>query len=152
MSGGEFEVWRGDIARRVAEAHVTAGNGSFAEGYAAGLARNAAALPQGAGTPGMLLLMGTAGDEPIGRLWVGLAHPRGVPNCAFLYDIEVFAAFRGRGLGRALLAAAETVAAGRGAEAIELNVFGANTTAIALYDSSGYRVTTQQMRKRLVTP
>jgi ribosomal protein S18 acetylase RimI-like enzyme len=37
----------------------------------------------------------------------------------------------------------------RGVKAIELNVFGDNTRAIRLYETSGYTVVTQQMRKRL---
>ncbi|MBC8993576.1 N-acetyltransferase, partial [Micromonospora chalcea] len=33
--------------------------------------------------------------------------------------------------------------------ALELNVFGTNETARKLYETSGYRVVTQQMRKDL---
>ena len=69
-------------------------------------------------------------------LWLGLSHPRGVPGCGFIYDIEVDEAHRRSGFGRALVAA-------------ELNVFGDNARAIRLYETSGYGVVTQQMRKSL---
>ncbi len=36
-----------------------------------------------------------------------------------------------------------------GATSIALNVFGHNTTAISLYDSLGYAVTAQQMKRDL---
>jgi hypothetical protein len=64
----------------------------------------------------------------------------------------VAAGHRGRGLGRALLAAGETAARDRGAHALELNVFGANPAAVDLYRTSGYHVTIQQMRKDLLRP
>jgi ribosomal protein S18 acetylase RimI-like enzyme len=52
----------------------------------------------------MLQLIGVIADKtPIGRLRVGLTHPRGVHGCAFIYDIEVDQAYRGMGYGRALL-------------------------------------------------
>jgi ribosomal protein S18 acetylase RimI-like enzyme len=86
---------------------------------------------------------------PIGWLWLGLTHPRGVPDCGFVYDIEIAEDHRGGGLGRALLAAGEDVLRSHGLSAVELNVFGDNTRAIGLYSSTGYRVVRQQMRKDL---
>jgi ribosomal protein S18 acetylase RimI-like enzyme len=70
-------------------------------------------------------------------------------DCAFLYDIEVEPAHRGAGYGRALLALGEDAVRGHGLAAIELNVFGGNARALRLYESSGYRVITQQLRKTL---
>jgi ribosomal protein S18 acetylase RimI-like enzyme len=99
----------------------------------------------------MLLLKGVRGDgTPVGVLWIGLTHPRGIPDCAFLYDIEVEEAYRGAGYGRALLAAGEDGVRSHGVGGLELNVFGDNTRAIRLYDTAGYRVVAQQMRKNLL--
>ncbi len=56
---------------------------------------------------------------------------------------------RGRGFGRALLAAVEDATRRAGVGSLELNVFGHNRTAVSLYSTSGYEVVTQQMRKRL---
>ncbi len=52
--------------------------------------------------------------------------------------------------GMPLPAVAGRAAAERGARALELNVFGTDRTAIALYESSGHRVTAQRMRGDLV--
>jgi hypothetical protein len=59
---------------------------------------------------------------------------------------------RGRGLGRGLLAAGEAATREHGIPALELNVFGANTTATELYRRSGYQVTTQHLRRDLTRP
>jgi ribosomal-protein-alanine N-acetyltransferase len=60
---------------------------------------------------------------------------------ARLYSIASDPEYRlgsGRGLGRLLLAACETEAARRGAEALVLEVRADNARAIALYDARGY--------------
>ncbi len=150
MTPAEFAAWQHQIAEAYAEEQVSVGNWPAEQAYERALASNAESLPQGLQTPGMVMLMGVrSGGEVIGRVWIGLTHPRGTPDCAFLYDIEVDAEHRGQGLGRALLEAAERAVAERGVGALELNVFGTNTAALALYEFAGYRVTTQQMRKRL---
>ncbi|MCW6006298.1 GNAT family N-acetyltransferase [Micromonospora sp. CPCC 205371] len=150
MTQAEYDEWVEGLARSFAESQVVAGN--WAEDDAITLARqgNAALLPDGLATEGMLLLRGVLPDgTPVGVAWIGLTHPRGNPGCAFLYDIEVDEEHRGSGYGRALLAAAEEAARSHGSKALELNVFGRNTPAIRLYESSGYELVTQQMRKDL---
>jgi ribosomal protein S18 acetylase RimI-like enzyme len=150
MTEDEFEEWRHALARAYADEQVAAGNWQPDDALELALDGNAALLPQGLATPGMLLLKGVLEDgTPIGRLWIGLRHPRGLPGCAFVYDLEVDEEHRGAGSGRALLAAGEAVARSHGAGALELNVFGGNTRAIGLYSSAGYRVVSQQMRKEL---
>ncbi|MCM0674365.1 GNAT family N-acetyltransferase [Micromonospora phytophila] len=152
MSREEFDRWQTDVVDAYAQEQVAAGNWTADEALGRSQEANAALLPQGMATPGMIFLLGVLADgTPIGRLWIGLAHPRGVAHCAYLYDIEVVAERRGQGLGRVLLAAGERVAQERGAHALELNVFGSNTPALSLYGSAGYRVMTQQMRKGLRT-
>ncbi|MBP1784466.1 ribosomal protein S18 acetylase RimI-like enzyme [Micromonospora sp. HB375] len=150
MSPEEFDSWQDELAAGYAREHVTAGNWTPEEALDRAREATAGFLPQGMATPGMLFLVGELADgSPVGWLWIGLTHPRGLADCAFLYDIEVAAGHRGRGLGRALLAAGERVAREHGAQALELNVFGTNETARKLYETSGYRVVTQQMRKDL---
>ncbi|NAZ76547.1 GNAT family N-acetyltransferase [Kineococcus sp. T13] len=158
MTRPEFDAWRGRIARAYADEQVAAGTWPAEEALQRALEDTAQRLPQGPATEGMLLLQGvlddgttggTADGTVVGRLWIGLRHPRGTPDCAFLYDIEVDGAHRGRGLGRALLGAAEDVVRSHGIGALELNVFAENTRAGALYASAGYEVVTRQMRKAL---
>jgi len=153
MTGSEFEQWRDRTVRSFADEQVAAGN--WAADEAVGLAAKSTdvLLPDGFATAGMLFLTAELPDgTAVGVLWLGLTHPRGVPDCAFIYDIEVTQAYRGAGYGRVLLAAAEDAVRSRGVGRLELNVFGDNARAIRLYETSGYRVVTQQMRKSLTGP
>ena len=150
MTANEFDEWRDGVIRAFADEQVAAGNWSSAEAMNLAAKANEALLPDGYATAGMLYLRATLADGThIGVLWLGLTHPHGTPDCAFIYDIEIDEAHRGAGYGRALLAAAENAVRSRGVGAVELNVFGDNIRAIRLYETSGYRVVTQQMRKSL---
>ena len=59
---------------------------------------------------------------------------------ARLYSLTVAPEARGQGLARALRAACEADAAGRGAHAVRLEVRVTNSSAIRLYEAGGYRV------------
>ena len=150
MTQAEFDHWQSTIAEEYADEQVAAGRWEREGAVQRAREENAHLLPQGLATARMLVLRGVDTDgEPVGRAWVGLDHPRGTPDVAFLYDIEVIETRRGSGLGRALLEAVEDATRQAGAVALELNVFGRNHTAISLYSTSGYDVITQQMRKAL---
>jgi len=150
MTKNEFDQWRDDVVRAFADEQVAAGNWSPAEAMELAAKANDALLPDGFATAGMLYLRAILADGTyIGVVWLGLTHPRGTPDCAFIYDIEIDEGHRGAGYGRALLGAAEDAVRSRGVGAVELNVFGDNARAIGLYQTSGYRVVTQQMRKSL---
>jgi ribosomal protein S18 acetylase RimI-like enzyme len=105
-------------------------------------------LPDGAGTPGALLLSGFSDQTHVGFI---LISPRagGLPGAAWIYGIEIDEGQRGQGLGRALLEAGEQAAQLAGYRTIGLNVFGANAVARRLYESSGYEIDAMQMSKPL---
>ena len=150
MTPDEFAAFAEHLARAYADDQVAAGTWAPDEALDRARRGNDELLPQGAATPGMLLFTAeTDGGVPVGSLWLSLTSPRGTPGCGFVYDIEVAEEHRGAGHGRALLAAGEDVLRAHGVEHLELNVFAANPTAIRLYETSGYEVVTQQMRKRL---
>jgi ribosomal protein S18 acetylase RimI-like enzyme len=150
MTRTEFDEWRGSVIRAFADEQVAAGNWSAEEAIELAVKDNNALLPGGFTTPGMLFLSAYRSDgRRVGVLWLGLTHPRGKPDCGFIYDIEIDEPHRGSGNGRALLAAAEDAVRSRGVGALELNVFAENIRAIRLYEASGYHVVTQQMRKSL---
>jgi len=77
-------------------------------------------------------------------------EPAGLANCFFgfstfaarplvnIHDVVVDARFRGRGIGRALFAEIEAIAAARGACKVTLEVLSGNAPARALYASLGY--------------
>ncbi|MGW6197353.1 GNAT family N-acetyltransferase [Kribbella sp. NPDC055110] len=101
-------------------------------------------LPEGPATDQQLIWIAVADDDPVGSLWISIKSK--VP---FIYGIEVDHAHRGKGYGRAIMLAAEEECRRLGHTQLDLNVFGDNGAAIALYDSLGYTVISQQMRKDL---
>ncbi|HWO62385.1 MAG TPA: GNAT family N-acetyltransferase [Umezawaea sp.] len=88
------------------------------------------------------------GDVRVGSLWLG---PGSTPRTGleWIYFVLVEEAVRGRGYGRAVMGLAEEDARAHGAVELTLNVFGDNTTAQALYRSTGYEVRSLQMAKKL---
>jgi ribosomal protein S18 acetylase RimI-like enzyme len=67
----------------------------------------------------------------------------------FISDLVVLASHRGRGIGRALLMAAEVRAREAGAQEIRLSVKAGNATARALYETEGYEPTDIYLEKEL---
>ncbi|MEV8377724.1 GNAT family N-acetyltransferase [Kribbella sp. NPDC056861] len=101
-------------------------------------------LPDGVSTENQLIWLAHHDDVQVGSLWVSTAKPT-----PFIYMIDVLAEQRSKGYGRSIMLAGEEECRRRGYEHLDLNVFGSNTTAVRLYDSLGYVVTSQQMRKKL---
>ena len=138
----------------------TAFTGYVAERVATGQTREADAaaeirrqreqyLPDGVATEHMLLFVGEVDGEPIGWIWLALPGVANHPDTAWVYNVEVDVAHRGHGYGRGLMLAAERELVARGVDRLGLNVFGANRTAIRLYEQLGYQVLAQQMAKKL---
>lgn len=85
-------------------------------------------------------------DGAVGDLWL-FVDPR--KRRAFIYNIAIDEAQRGKGYGKAAMLALEPAVRPLGADHIDLNVFGDNTTAIRLYEGLGYQPTAISMRKVL---
>ena len=81
-------------------------------------------------------------NRGVGWIWVGPPPVRllNLPTRRWLYQITVDAHLRGKGYGRAMLAATEQLVSGEGVQELYLNVFRWNSVARALYDSAGYEV------------
>ncbi|MFF4019519.1 GNAT family N-acetyltransferase [Streptomyces sp. NPDC001843] len=107
-------------------------------------------LPDGLDTARHHLVVAEdASGEVVGNAWIG-PDPRqasGTAGSAWLYDINVFPAFRRRGYGSAVLSAAEELVAREGWTSLGLNVAGDNEAAIALYRRNGYDVSSMYLRK-----
>jgi ribosomal protein S18 acetylase RimI-like enzyme len=150
MTDDEYEAWQVELAEAFVAEAIAAGRAMPDDAVQRELEDNAAMLPRRAATPRMLVVTAVDADGlRVGRAWVALDHPRGSPDTAFIYDIEVDAGHRGQGLGKELLAALERAVAEAGVGSLELNVFGNNAPALKLYESAGFTVTSQQMRKVL---
>jgi ribosomal protein S18 acetylase RimI-like enzyme len=107
-------------------------------------------LPEGIATTWMLLMVAESRDDGIvGQIWLSLPGTAAHPDTAWVYNVEVSSEHRGKGYGRAIMLGAEQELKARGVERLGLNVFGSNRKAIALYDSLGFAVMSQQMSKPL---
>jgi RimJ/RimL family protein N-acetyltransferase len=107
---------------------------------------HAAILPQGLDTPGHWIFVVEADGEPVGTLWLA-ERPHGREKECYIYGIEIDAAQRGGGYGRAAMERAEAEARSHGLHRIALNVFGGNEVARNLYRSLGYAESAVHMAK-----
>ncbi|WP_188110466.1 GNAT family N-acetyltransferase [Aeromicrobium ginsengisoli] len=148
MSGDYFAAWNERLVVEYAREKVEAG--LWPEEHALDLSRaeQAETLADGMATPGHDLFVGVVDGVVAGNLWL-YTDPKQPVQSTYIYDIEILEPHRGRGLGRALLAAAEAWCAERGSASVRLNVFAPNATARALYDSAGYEPTSTHMMKRI---
>lgn len=144
ITGAEYPAWKdravASFAAGIGPSRGLSGDAAVQFAYA----ETEKLLPEGPATDRQLIWIAWAGDEPVGSLWISLR-----PRVPFVYAVEVASAQRGRGYGRAIMLAGEEECRRRGHTQLELNVFGDNATAIALYHSLGYAVISQQMRKDL---
>lgn len=106
-------------------------------------------LPAGQETPGHAFFAALDGDDDVGALWLAFAPDDRQVTGAWVYYVLVYDEHRGRGRGRDLMGAAEEECRRRGVASLGLNVHGHNTVARGLYESLGYRVMAQQMRKEI---
>jgi GNAT superfamily N-acetyltransferase len=103
-----------------------------------------ALLTDGLETENQLIWMAVDDGRRVGSLWI--STQKATP---FVYLVEVLPEQRGKGYGRAIMLAGEEECRRRGYTHLALNVFGGNSIATGLYDSLGYVVITQEMRKTL---
>jgi ribosomal protein S18 acetylase RimI-like enzyme len=96
----------------------------------------------------MIMLVADAGGPLVGQVWIDLVRKRPV---AVLWALRVRDGWRGRGIGRALVAAAERAAASAGAWEAELAVSADNPRARELYERLGYRVVGREDAVHAVT-
>jgi ribosomal protein S18 acetylase RimI-like enzyme len=148
MTEEEYVVWRERSEREYAAEIATSRDLEPAAAVAQSAGEFAQLLPDGLASPDMHLWTAMVGDETVGIGWIELRQ-RASGVSAWIFDIRVDSERRGQGLGRGLLEALHDAARELGATSMTLNVFGDNPTAIRLYETSGYTVTAQQMRREL---
>jgi GNAT superfamily N-acetyltransferase len=82
---------------------------------------------------GSFYLVAWDGDEPVGHAHLALTDPPEVQ------DVEVLESRRGRGIGTALVEAAESEAAARGFDRLTITVSTSKPQVQALYERAGFR-------------
>lgn len=153
MNGEEFSEYAVRLNRDYAASHVAAGNWSAAGAEERGAESLRKLLPQGERTPGHHLqnIVDAVDGSRVGYLWYQIERYRGGKEI-FVLDIEIFGAYRRRGLARATLGCLLTAAQGAGAGRIRLHVFGDNHSARNLYESFGFEETDVWVAKTLGAP
>ena len=151
MTEAEYEGFHSKLIAEYARVNVEAGNWLEEEALELSKSGLEELLPQGLETPKVLLLSAENSEGLyIGYIWIGLERPGTTTPSAWIYDIEVSADQRGKGYGRLLLRAAEEETLKNGVTTLGLNVFGSNTVARKLYETSGYTVAQVRLSKELV--
>jgi ribosomal protein S18 acetylase RimI-like enzyme len=149
MEQAVWEAWRvASIARYAADmVRVGSWPPESAEERAAALFGRM--VPQGRDTAGHeFRSIVTQEGAPVGALWFAAEHEVG-HGTAFIWDIAIDPAHRGRGYGRAAMEALEPLARSLGYDTIRLHVFGDNAIARGLYRAVGYAETDVSMIKRI---
>jgi ribosomal protein S18 acetylase RimI-like enzyme len=149
MTRAEWDEWVPRQMASYAEHIAASGAMSEADAWRKAKSDTARSFHAGFETPGQLLFRILAGEEAVGWLWLAVPGPDPDRTMGWVFTIEVDPAFRGRGYGRAAMLLAEGEARAHGMTSLGLNVHGQNTVARSLYDSLGYQVTSQQMKKPL---
>ncbi len=146
MTGDEFTAFAARSVQDYATDIARSASIPLDAGWERAETQFAGFLPEGRSTTGHRLLTILDGERAIGSLWIG-PHPQR-ESTAFVYDILIEEAERGRGFGRDAMLAAEDLAKADGSTAIGLNVFGFNERAQRLYASLDYGVVSTQMLKQ----
>lgn len=152
MTQQEYDAWYPGAVKGYAEQHIEAGSMPADTGHDLAAQQFAELLPNGVDTAAQRLLIGEVDGVQVGMLWLNIATgdaTAGKPVTAFVYDVEVDPAHRGKGYGRALMLQGEEYAVAEGAVRIRLHVFGENTVARGLYHSIGFTETNVSMTKEL---
>jgi ribosomal protein S18 acetylase RimI-like enzyme len=141
----EYEAWESAHTIGYAEGMIAFANIPREHAEAKAARDVAAVLPHGVATEGAhLWVVEDERGERVGSVFLGVRE-----GGAWLYDITIEAAVRGRGFGRAAMLALEAEVEALGFAEIGLNVWGGNETARSLYRSLGYAEVSVGMKKRL---
>jgi ribosomal protein S18 acetylase RimI-like enzyme len=85
-------------------------------------------------------------DGVVGYVWVDVNVAR---QEAFIFDLAIHEARRGKGYGNVLLRLLDEALRTMGVRRVGLNVFASNTIAHSLYERHGFSVTNCNMQKEL---
>src|SRR5436190_19960323 len=142
MTAMEFQRYLKPAIRGYAQLHIRAGDVDPKQALKRAKADYAQLLPKGIASPGHHLYAITLaeGGKPIGMVWFELKQRHGRRK-AFIFDLAIDKAQRGKGFGVQAMSVIEQQARVLGARAVDLHVFGHNIAARGLYEKCGYRYT-----------
>ncbi len=150
ISEEAFHSWWGPAVHSYASDKVRSGNDSEEGSVERAEKEFKSLLPEGRSTKNNYIysLVDEKNNVSVGILWVNTEN-KNMPGTAFIYDIEIYEQYRGKGYGRAALILLEEKVKELGKEKISLHVFGHNERARKLYELLGYKETNIMMAKEL---
>lgn len=148
MTDNQFDSWRESSMRNYAQEFVDSGALAPADAERSAAADFERLLPDGLATAQHDLWTALDDGEPVGVIWVFTKDRTTGPEL-FIYELSVHEGKRRRGYGRAIMLTALDVYQRRGVVSVDLNVFGHNDPARALYDSLGFKVVSTSMKLTL---
>ena len=143
MTEAEFALWNSKVWVSYRNELIRAGLSPEAadENVASNIAQT---MPDGVLAPDNFTFSVVHENAQVGVVWLAKRSTEW-----FIYDIEIFEQFRGKGFGRATMKAIESHVRQLGGTEIGLSVFGFNSVAQKLYLSEGYEVVRLNMSKKL---
>jgi RimJ/RimL family protein N-acetyltransferase len=137
MSESDFRAYLEYVIPLYADDKVQSGNWTADEALERSRKEYGNFLPNGIHTEGHFVgNLRNENNENVGFLWYGILPQR--PGWAFIYDFEIYAAFRRRGYATQALEALEAHVKPLGIKNLELHVFGHNIAARELYKKAGF--------------
>lgn len=150
LSGTEFIDYRRLVIREYAEESAAAGRIAHDGALEWAAKETDRLLPNGNDTKDAYLFKIMSHSLPglvLGYLWSARDHNN--PGNAFIFDVQVFPAYRGKGIGTAALRQLDVFLKELRYRAVGLHVYATNEQALALYSKCGYRPISHVLRKEL---
>jgi ribosomal protein S18 acetylase RimI-like enzyme len=145
MDSTEFQKYLSFAIKNYAEQHVQAGNWNEQESISKATEQYTQLLPDGEKTANNKLYTIRFEDHAVGMIWMTLKSN----NKGFIYDINIWEGYQGRGYGKQAMEEIEMVGRKLGLKNIGLHVFAHNNIARGLYEKLGYKETDIVMVKEL---
>jgi ribosomal protein S18 acetylase RimI-like enzyme len=150
MTSQEFDAFKAHSLPAFAAAKSASEGLSHEDAMAVAIESFARLLPDGFESKGNYFyqVIETSADRSVGHLWFA-RRPKGSEEWAFVCEIEIEEASRGKGYGKKTMLLLEDEVRKLDLKSIGLHVFGSNHRARGLYESLGFQTTNVNMRKDL---
>ncbi|WP_409292714.1 GNAT family N-acetyltransferase [Peribacillus sp. SCS-37] len=145
MNAEDFQKYLTYAIEQYANEHVKSGNWKEEEAYGKAAQEYDVLLPDGEKTANHHLFTVRDGEQDAGMIWLAEKSE----NRGFIFDINIWEEYQGRGYGKKAMEEIEIKAKELGLKSIALHVFGHNGKARELYEKLGYIITNINMKKEL---
>lgn len=150
MTELEYKDYYDFLIKDYAKENVKAGFWAEEESIEKSKKQTDSLLPKGLKTENQFLFSIYGDDDTnIGVLWVNISENKIYEKHAFIYDIRLNEASRGKGYGKKSLQAMDEWLRSLKVKDVALHVFDENKIAINLYEKSGYSFKSHNMLKKL---